>query len=85
MINQFQELPSSNDEKKVTIKTMTISGEEEKTLTISEAIAELKKQKENGKWLFINGHEKNIYDLDEEDFIDMEDAEIMLTHGIQGG
>ncbi len=62
---------------------MTLTNQEEKVLTPAEALEELKRQKANGMWAFIDGQAKDIYDLDLEDLIDAED--ITLTYEIQGG
>jgi len=62
---------------------MTLTNQEEKVLTPEEALEELKRQKANGMWAFINGQARDIYDLDLEDLIDAED--ITLTYEIQGG
>lgn len=62
---------------------MTLTDQEEQVLTPTEALEELKKQKKNGMWAFVDGQVRDIYDLDESDLIDAED--ITLTYEIQGG
>ncbi|MGV8131141.1 MAG: hypothetical protein ACP5N7_03525 [Candidatus Pacearchaeota archaeon] len=71
------------DNKTVTIKTVTLTEQNDQVLSPAEALEELKRQKKNGKWAFINGQSRDIMDLTEEDLIDAED--ITLTYEINGG
>jgi hypothetical protein len=75
--------PTAQPDNKVTIKTMTLANQEDKVLSPAEALEELKRQKANGMWCFVDGQIKDIYDLDLEDIINAED--IMLTYEVMGG
>ncbi|MBU1067543.1 hypothetical protein KKE60_07125 [Patescibacteria group bacterium] len=71
-----------SEEKKVTINITSRGEQEQKVLTPEEALEELKRQQADGKWIFVNGQERSVDDLEIKDILD---AEIDSMYSIEGG
>ncbi len=74
---------SDTTPKTVIINTSSLQSMDKQVLTPEEALAELKRQKANGMWAFIDGKETDVSLLSEEDLLNAED--IALMYEIQGG
>lgn len=72
-----------DNEKKVTLNISTLQASEKKVLTPEQALEELRRQRANGMWAFIDGKETDVNLLTPEDLENVEDIELMYE--IQGG